>query len=150
VFQLYVPAAEAALPAVKAAADPSVRPAAGTGQLVLIIDDESAVRNVLRALLEAHGYRAIIAADGTEGIALYRERGAEVAVVITDLMMPAMQGAEVISTLRSINPAARILAMSGLIEPGGLGVTPEPGRLELLPKPVTSQTLLKAVHQLLG
>jgi two-component system cell cycle sensor histidine kinase/response regulator CckA len=147
-FRLHFPAAVVA-PAAAVVAVPVADRPRGSGQLVLVIDDEPAVRNVLRALLENYGYRTLVAANGTDGIALYRERSTEIALVITDLMMPAMQGEEVVATLRVMNPAVRILAVSGLIEPDKLGVVPELGRLDFLPKPITSLTLLTTVHRLL-
>ncbi len=147
-FRLYFPAVEAERsPAT--VHHPMELPPQGAGQLVLIIDDESAVRNVLRALLEANGYLTVTAANGADGLAFYRERLSEVALVITDLMMPAMQGSEVIASLCAMNPAVRILALSGLIDPEQIGLRPVAGRFELLHKPVTGQTLLETVQRLL-
>ncbi len=115
-----------------------------------MIDDEPSVCDVLRAILEANGYRVLSAPDGPAGLALYHEHTGQISVVLTDMMMPAMQGAKVISALRKISPEVRILAVSGHAEPRKFGVTPEPGRLEFLAKPMKTTDLLQTLRRLLA
>ncbi|OHE89626.1 MAG: hypothetical protein A3G75_01265 [Verrucomicrobia bacterium RIFCSPLOWO2_12_FULL_64_8] len=122
----------------------------GRGETVLVIDDELSVRAIAGALLEAHGYHAIVAEDGPAGVDLYRERAAEIDLVLTDMMMPGMQGAQVIAALRGINPDVCIVAMSGLVEAQRLGTTPVAGRLEFLQKPMTGVEMLRVVQQMLA
>lgn len=116
---------------------------------MLVIDDELEVRNVLSAVLKLNGYRTLLAADGPAGLALYREHAPDINVVLTDLLMPVMSGAEVIAAVRALNPAVCILAVSGLVEAEKMGLPLEPGRLELLFKPLTGDMLLRALHRLL-
>src|SRR6185312_4743331 len=91
----------------------------GNGETVLVIDDEPAVREVVRSLLKIYGYAPLVAEDGASGIALFREQQSNVAVVVTDMMLPGIQGPEVIRELRSINPDVRVVAMSGVISERG-------------------------------
>jgi len=147
-FKLYFPAVVAA-----AAAPPRASASAmpfGQGEMILVIDDEESVRAVVRSLLEACGYRTHVVADGHSGVDVYRRRGGEIAAVATDLMMPGMQGGEVITALRAINPDVRIVAMSGLLDAEPLELKPEAGRLALLKKPMTGEELLRAVKSVLA
>lgn len=144
-FSLYLPAVQAQPAAVSGGA--AAEPAGGHGETVLVIDDESGVREIARALLEARGYRVLLAENGPAGLSLYRGHPA-IAVVVTDMMMPGMQGVEVIAQLRSINPDARIVAMSGVIGEQ-TAVTEEPGRLVFLPKPMPASALVRAIRRVL-
>ncbi|HTZ20945.1 MAG TPA: response regulator [Opitutaceae bacterium] len=146
-FKIYFPALVAAA-AATARTTASAMPF-GQGELILIIDDEESIRTVVRSLLEACGYRTHVEADGHTGVDVYRRRRAEIAAVATDLMMPGMQGGEVIAALQAINPDVRIVAMSGLLEAEPLKLKPEPGRLALLKKPMAGEELLRAVKNVL-
>src|SRR5688500_18900551 len=77
---------------------------AGRGELILVADDELALREMARMTLEQFGYRVCCAADGAEALALFTERQHEISAVVTDLMMPFMDGVAAISAIREINP----------------------------------------------
>jgi len=102
----------------------------------------------VRALLESRGYRVIPAPDGATGIALYRQKHGAIDGILTDMMMPGLQGKEVVAGLREINPAARIVVMSGVLSESE-GMKDEPGRLAFLQKPMTAEQLLKAFRKVL-
>jgi PAS domain S-box-containing protein len=87
----------------------------GTGT-ILLVDDEDAVRNVTRKILERCGFRVIAAADGREAISLFQEHAHEVACVLLDLTMPYMDGEETFRELRRIRPDARVIIASGYSE----------------------------------
>ena len=114
-----------------------------------VIDDEASVREIVGATLEAYGYQVILASDGHIGIDLYRRHAKEIKAVLTDMMMPIMQGQQVIASLHAIKPDLPIMAMSGLLEAKKIDLTLEPGRLQMLQKPMSSDQLLNAVHALL-
>jgi CheY-like chemotaxis protein len=120
----------------------------GHGETILVIDDEPAVREVVRSLLKIYGYNSMVADDGPAGLALYREHHQKVQVVITDMMMPGMQGPEVISELRAINPDVRVVTMSGVVNER-MEVPEESGRLVFLSKPMTGAELLGALQRVL-
>jgi PAS domain S-box-containing protein len=85
----------------------------GSGELILIVDDEEAVRSVTQRILETNGYRTLLATQGAEAVACYVEKGYEISVVMTDLHMPDMDGVEAIAALREINPCVKIIVVTG-------------------------------------
>ncbi len=88
----------------------------GRGETVLVVDDESAIRKVLGAILELHGYNILEAEDGTKAAALYAAHSDRIKVVITDMSMPFMDGPALIRELRRSGATCKIVAMSGLPE----------------------------------
>ncbi len=137
------------LPAVdtgfKAVQDLTASPLAGRGELILVVDDEIAIREIAKGTLEAYGYRALTAADGTEAVALYAQHKDEIKVVLTDMMMPYMDGVATIRALRKMNPNVKIIASSGLTE----NSRAIEGVKMFLPKPYTAETLLNALAEVL-
>ncbi len=121
----------------------------GNGELVLVVDDEAAVRDITRQALEASGYRVVTASDGAEAVALCGRMAGEVAVVLTDLMMPIMDGPSTVRALRHIDPGLRIVASSGLSVGEGVEQVTEAGVRHFLPKPYTAESLLHILHQAL-
>lgn len=143
-FNVYIPAR--ATTAVDVGA-PVPELSRGHGELVLLVDDEPAVRHITQQTLEAFGYRVVVAVDGTEAVAIYARRGDEIAVVLTDMMMPVMDGPATIRVLRKMNPAVRIVAASGLDANAhgvGLGIT------HFLPKPYAADRLLTTLRLILA
>lgn len=121
----------------------------GTGETLLVIDDEEAVRRVMTRTLEAFGYSVLSAASGAAGVAVYTDQRARIAAVITDMMMPGLDGAATMAALRAVNPAVRILAASGLMDDTVVSRAFEAGARTVLPKPFTAETLLRAVREVL-
>lgn len=121
----------------------------GHGELILIVDDEAAVRAIARETLEAFGYRVLAAADGTEALSLYSVHQAEIAAVVTDLMMPVMDGCVTIKVLQRINPSIKVIAGSGIATEATSARMAELGVKHFLPKPYTTQDLLGALHRVL-
>jgi two-component system cell cycle sensor histidine kinase/response regulator CckA len=109
----------------------------------LVVDDEFSIRDITRQTLEAFGYRVITANDGAEALALYGKQAAQIAVVLTDMMMPIMDGATAIQRIRSINPSVRVIVASGLDR--SEEVT-RAGIRDFLPKPYTAQSLVCLVR----
>jgi len=122
----------------------------GHGELILVVDDEAAVRAVTQQTLEAFGYRVLVAADGAEAIALYAEHQNELSVVLTDMMMPTMDGPATIQVLKRMNPAIKIIAASGLNAESSAAKAAGMGVKHFLPKPYTAQTLLMALDRVLN
>lgn len=145
-FDLYFPAALTAAPA-----EIPIRrtaPAEGHGRTILVIDDEAAVGDMVGALLESFGYEILQARDGTDGVAQYMRHRAGIAAVITDMMMPGIQGPEVVNRLQTIDPDVRIVAMSGVLGECD-GLTKQPGHIAFLEKPMTGSDLLQALERVL-
>lgn len=122
----------------------------GNGELVLVVDDEHEVRQITRQTLEAFGYRVLLAADGAEATALYADQRQDIAAVLTDMMMPTMDGPATIQVLIRINPEVRIIAASGLNANGMEAKAYNAGVKHFIPKPYTAETLLKTLCCMLG
>jgi two-component system, NtrC family, sensor kinase len=86
---------------------------AGNGELVLVVDDESAIRTVTQTVLAEHGYRTLAASDGAEALSIYARQRDRIAVVFTDMMMPFVDGVALCRALRKMDPNVRIIAATG-------------------------------------
>ena len=121
----------------------------GRGELVLVVDDDAPVRELAGRTLEAFGYRVVPASDGAQATAIYAERQDEIALVLTDMRMPVMDGAATIGALRALDPDVRIIAASGFgLGPGGSELL-QTGAAQFLAKPYSAEALLKAVRDVL-
>jgi PAS domain S-box-containing protein len=147
-FKIYLPAQTENSPAVAAERDAEMPH--GHGELILVVDDEAAVREITQRTLESYGYRALLAAEGTEAVAIYGQQRAEIAVVLTDMMMPLMDGPTAIQILRRMNPAVRIIGASGLSDEDHVAHATSLGVKHFLPKPYTAETLLVTLRQVLA
>jgi PAS domain S-box-containing protein len=121
----------------------------GNGETILVVDDEASILAVTGQTLEHFGYRVLNANDGAEAVALYAEKKDEIAVVLTDMMMPIMGGTSLVSVLLRINPAVRIVRSSGLSSYGDENRLSAAGVKNFLTKPYTAETLLKTIRGVL-
>ncbi len=121
----------------------------GAGELVLVIDDEETIRQVASRTLEAHGYRTLVAANGKEAIELIEHGRDPVDLVITDMMMPVMDGAATSAYLEEHHPSIPIIAASGLNSGGGGSRSIGMGIARFLSKPYTTSLLLTTVRDTL-
>jgi CheY-like chemotaxis protein len=119
------------------------------GNLVLVVDDEAGVLKMTKALLTAHGYQVLTAANGSEAVALYREHQARISVVMTDMMMPVMDGEATIRALRALDPKVTVIAVSGLGNEQVLELG-DADRISFLSKPYTPDKLLALLKHILG
>ena len=146
-FALYLPALDAPGLAEQQAAQSDLP--VGHGEVILVVDDEDSIREITRGTLETFGYTVMTASDGTEALAIYADHKNEIAVVLTDMVMPFMDGPATIRALIRMNPDVRIIAASGL----GAGQRAGHGVLEgvsiFLTKPYTAEKLLKTLAQIL-
>jgi PAS domain S-box-containing protein len=146
-FEIYLPAT----PSAELLPEWTVQkgPARGEGQTILVVDDELAIRLVAGRILDNAGYKAMCAADGSEAIAIYAKHGERIAGVVTDMVMPGMDGPTLARTLRQINPSLPILGITGLGEHDGAETFEALGLPALLIKPFTSEKLLRALSDAL-
>lgn len=121
----------------------------GNGELVMVVDDEPAVLDITKQTLRAFGYQVITAEDGAHAVALYATRRQEVAVVLTDMMMPVMDGSALIVALRRIDPDVRIIAASGLSANSNVARVASAGVKHFLAKPYTAEALLTLLRRVL-
>lgn len=143
-FQVYLPAVET----LEIIASAEQQPHQGQGELILVVDDEAAIRATTQASLETYNYKVLTASDGIEAIALYAEHRTQISLVLVDMLMPAMDGITTIRTLQKINPQIKIIATSGLASKQHLGQTVDI-KINFLPKPYTAQDLLQTINKVL-
>lgn len=145
-FQIYLPAIQSTVTQENSDSELPL----GQGELILVVDDESAIREVTKVSLEIYNYRAITASDGKEAIALYTEHQAEIRVVLTDMMMPVMDGPTTIRTLQQINPNVKVIAVSGLSSSDKLAAAASSGVTNFLSKPFSAKELLQTLSSVLN
>jgi PAS domain S-box-containing protein len=122
----------------------------GHGERVLLVDDEAPIRESIRQMLEAHGYRVVTAANGAEALRVFVQHRDAVQLVLTDLMMPVLDGAHMIRSLRILDPKVRVVAMSGLDSALLREDFDVLGVQELVAKPCDAIELLQAMQRALA
>lgn len=147
-FKVYLPAAETSEHPVERVQEEAPPP--GDGRLILVVDDELGIRDITRSTLEFCGYRVLTASDGTEALALYARHGQEIRAVVTDMMMPYMDGPTTIRALRNLNPDVRIVAMSGLMENRKIVELLESKQVRFIQKPFTSGAFLRLLAEVVA
>ena len=138
-FRIYLPASDEAPSPKRRTLRP---PESGRGETILVVEDEDRVRMLLRRILVDHGYNVLEARDGADGLKRALEHGGEIHLLLTDMVMPEMTGAELAQRVSQHRPATQILFMTGYTER-------EPTAEALLHKPFSSATLLGEVRRLL-
>ncbi len=145
-FKVYLPAQESA-----SATEEAELPALpmGNGELVLVVDDEAAIRGIAAETLEAFGYRAVTAGDGAQAVGVCAQHLAELQVVFTDMAMPIMDGQAAIRAIRVLQPKLKIIATSGADELFDSPLLKELEVQAFLHKPYGADALVRAVHDVL-
>jgi PAS domain S-box-containing protein len=146
-FKIYLPAAQSDT-AQQEVLTPAV-PHRGTGETILVVDDEASIRDITTELLESAGYHVIAAQDGKEALQQFEKNAQNIKVVITDMMMPNMDGASLIRQLMKINSSVKVIAASGLMNNEN---TPEihlPNVQAFLTKPYTAEKLFWVLDAIL-
>lgn len=149
-FEVFLPAsAEGAFAAEESNGCPTQAPGRGHGEVVLVVDDEPAVCNATRRSLERHGYAVLEAHDGIEALAQFVKHKDQVRVVVTDFMMPQMDGLTLCRSLRALSPETPIIVSTGglLGSPSGdvSHAFEEQGVRHILHKPHNAGVLLEAL-----
>jgi two-component system, cell cycle response regulator CpdR len=121
--------------------------ARGSGATILVVEDEEAVREFVRVVLEHAGYVVVTASDGGHGLAEYMADPDRFDLLLSDVVMPNRTGPELVEIVRRVRPEVRVIFMSGYT--GGTSSTPVemPPRASLLEKPFNIDQLLDAVAQ---
>jgi PAS domain S-box-containing protein len=146
-FSIHLPALPDARPVAEIAdAAPSPN---GSGEAILVVDDEDSVRDATRKMLERHGYRVHTASEGSQALALYSTRLGEFKLVITDIDMPVMDGLALARVLLKMAPHLKIMVSTGLSTDQRIAALHQLGIEGPLLKPYTADELLQSVHQAL-
>jgi len=123
---------------------------AGSGECILIVDDETAIQEITKTSLENYNYTAMTAGDGIEALAIYAQHKDKISAAIIDMMMSNMDGATTIRTLQNINPLLPIIVISGLATSEQVPIDKTDEHTAFLPKPYTTQELLKTLHAVIS
>jgi PAS domain S-box-containing protein len=145
-FNIFMPASASI--SVETETTPSRQDFFGNGELILVVDDEKSIRDVTQETLEMYKYTVITASDGAEGVAQFSEYRDRIALVLTDMMMPVMDGHHLIITLRKMSPGIKIIASSGLIEKQINMDNAETAVNAFIEKPYTAEKLMSVVSSI--
>lgn len=116
---------------------------------VLVVEDDEAMRDLLRRMLERKGFAVETAPNGSEALKLFRERPVD--VVITDMIMPEMSGFDLIRTMIADRPSVRMIAISGVEDRiAYLKMATRLGAKAALQKPVEAAQLVETVRRVLA
>lgn len=151
VFTVYLPAAPP--PSGDAALSPAAAGAEaeqGHGETILFVDDEAAVREVGRTVLERLSYAPLVATDGADGLVQAADHRKTLSAVITDLHMPHMDGLAFVRALRRTLPDVPVILASGRVDEGLALELQALGVAHRLDKPFTQEQLARALHAVLG
>jgi len=130
---------------------PMAAPFTGAGRRVLVVDDEESIRLVILHTLQRHGFVVEVAVDGAEALAIFRAHPGRFVAVLTDMMMPNMNGAELAREIRRLSPGLPIVAMTGISSVHSIGsmetILRALGIQTILQKPCTETELLAALQR---
>jgi PAS domain S-box-containing protein len=145
-FKVYLPATDvkAAPPAVETSTLPT-----GQGECILVVDDEQSTLAIVRAALENYRYTVLTAASGAEAVGCFLKQPQAIQLVITDLVMPFMNGSETVDALKKIRPDIKILVASGAEAEAG-PILEHIKNYPIIFKPFTNENLIKSVQAALG
>jgi signal transduction histidine kinase len=144
-----LPATDQAVGSVVPAAEPSTVHRLGGGETVLVVEDEQAMREVTRRILTRNGYQVITAASGPEAVKIVEHIAVDIALVLTDVIMPQMLGKEVAARVAEMRPAVRVLYMSGYAHPVLTTQDTLDDGVTLVEKPFSESVLLRKVRTVL-
>src|SRR4051812_2738430 len=125
-------------------------PPSGAGATILLVEDEASVRSTVRRLLERHEYRVLEATNGQDALALITARQGEVDLILSDMVMPGMGGAELATRVRAFAPTLPILLMTGYTEEALARNGDRPLDQEIIEKPFTLHIVLEKVRMALA
>ncbi len=117
------------------------------GELILLVDDNIEFRKVTQETLENHGYKVLVAEDGTEALAQFAKHGNDVKVMITDIAMPHLDGTTLVRTLKRMNSELKFIVSTGLGEKSAIHKFEDLGVKIFLKKPFNTDTLINALHE---
>jgi CheY-like chemotaxis protein len=144
-FDVYLPATTVSAEMQEERAEDALSPR-GNNETVLLVDDEASILAITSQTLRSFGYRVLTASDGAEAVAVYAEHRKDVALVVTDMMMPIMEGQAMIHALTRLNPDLKIIATSGLNANSDAVNMFRTSVKHFLIKPYTAATLLRTVR----
>ncbi|HEY4643070.1 MAG TPA: PAS domain S-box protein [Thermoanaerobaculia bacterium] len=148
-FTVYLPArrtqAELAMPQAETSTPPQ-----GHGEVILLVDDDASVLNISQQTLEEFGYEVLAAEDGAQAIGIFSRRHEDIALVLTDMAMPIIDGYALIAALNRIGRDVRVIATTGNPSATVMTKLARSGVADILIKPYTADHLLRTIAAVLA
>jgi DNA-binding response OmpR family regulator len=121
----------------------------GGTESILLVEDEDALRDIVRLLLESKGYKVYTVQNGKEAVNVYKQNEKEIALTLTDMGLPGMTGADVFKKLREINSSANVVLASGFFEPDIKSELDKAGAKGFIQKPYSPDEVLRKIREVL-
>ena len=118
-------------------------------ETILVIEDEDSLRNLAKRILEKSGYKVITASDGEQGFHIFKKNKEHIDLIITDILMPELNGIDMIDKIKKSYPNLPVIFMSGYTENALLQYNLKELQSKFIPKPFTPQMLAKKVSEIL-
>lgn len=144
-FRIYLPASETEV--VDSAEETPVAPL-GQGEPILLVEDHTHLRAAGESILQELGYHVLTASNGREALTTFRANP-EIALVITDLVMPEMGGEALVHELKRLAPTCKVLAITGYTMQVGVRTLKDAGFFDVVHKPFDADTLAQVIHRAL-
>ena len=123
--------------------------AMGHGETILVVDDEDGILQATCKLLTKHGYQSLPASDGAEALSVFSRNRESINAVLTDVMMPVMDGLDLVRVIRKMDPVMKVVASSGLEDDSKFEALKNLGVSTFLAKPYTAEKLLTTLRNIL-
>ncbi len=146
-FKVYLPASPGEVIEEQSRERPALPP--GNGEWVLVAEDEPAVRRVTETMLRRHGYNVLVATDGVDALSIYAQRMHDIRIVLTDVMMPVLDGTKLARALKRMNKDVAIIAATGQADEARQSELKQIGIKSILLKPYHTDKLLGALHEII-
>ncbi|MGA3288541.1 MAG: response regulator [Bacteroidota bacterium] len=121
----------------------------GGDETILVVEDESTLREYLKVLLEERGYSVLQASDGNEGVELFSKHQEQIALVISDLGMPKLDGLNLLRKMKAMQPTVKVIMTSGLVDSEQQSEILLAGARDFLQKPYNGREVLLRVREIL-
>ena len=149
-FELCFPEAAPEQPPLSAVSPIAAQPRHDSGaETVLVVDDQADIRRVVRDILQREGYLVLEAANASDALATSERHPSRIDLLVTDVVMPGMQGPELATELRKTHPGVSVLYISGYTERPIVPASANDGGVAFLQKPIVPETLTESVRELL-
>ncbi len=145
-FTIYMPAVDAPVTAINT---PKITDAEGQGEVVLLVEDDEALRESISTFLGLHRYKVLEASNGAQAVGIASQHAESIQVLLTDMVMPKMSGAEVAQEVAKVSPQAVTLYMSGYTDREIIEFDPASSTVGFLQKPFALQTLLQKLREMI-
>ena len=145
-FTVYLPIPERA-GVEMAAAKKNLEGIPGGTETILLIEDEEVLRTLAKSILVLKGYAVLTAEDGLQGVEMYRSHQKEIAVILSDIGLPALGGHDVFRKIRAINPEAKVIFASGFFDPETKSEMFKAGLKDFIQKPYMQDEVLQKIRK---